>query len=79
MAQGLVVLLIHSNRKRSVNRHTKELILRIKSVILAKGEHSSGFKNAFYFCAPVSDSSSKFDFLGWSVGRFFLSVWVLVR
>lgn len=40
MAQGLVVHLIHSNRKRPVNRHTKELILRIKSVILAKGEHS---------------------------------------
>jgi len=78
MAQGLVVL-IHSNRKRTVNRHTKELILRIKLVILAKGEHSSGFKNALYFCAPVSDSSSEFDFLGWLGGCFFLSVWVLVR
>lgn len=57
-----------------VNRHTEGLILRIKLVIPAKEEHSLDSKKAFYFCSPVSDSGSEFDFIGWLVGCFFLSV-----
>ena len=57
-----------------MNRHTEGLIIRIKLVIPAKEEHSLGSKKAFYFCGPVSDSGSEFDFIGWLVGCFFLSV-----
>lgn len=67
IVQGLVALM-HVNRECHGNRYAEGLIIRIKSVIPAKEEHSFRYNKAFYFCGPSSDFKQRAAFSGCLVG-----------